>query len=68
MSAGKDLMTLAQWGRRLGISPATAWRRFRDGEIETVNVGSPGKPKLRVTEEAHARYLAARVIRARRAA
>lgn len=65
MSERENLMTLAEWGKRLGVSPVTAWRRFRDGEVEAVNIGSVRRPMLRVTEEAHVEYLRRRKIPAR---
>lgn len=54
-----DVMTLAVWGRRIKVSATSAWRKMRAGEIEVVNVGSKARPQLRVTEEAHRKYLAA---------
>jgi predicted site-specific integrase-resolvase len=57
--APDDVMTLAEWGRRVKLSPTSAWRRMRAGQIEVVNVGSRQRPQLRVTEEAHRKYLAA---------
>lgn len=58
--ADSDVMTLTEWGQRVKLSPTSAWRRMRDGVIEVVNVGSASRPQLRVTEEAHRKFLAAR--------
>lgn len=55
--ADDDTMTLAEWGVRIRVSATSAWRKMRDGQIEVINVGSPARPQLRVTEEAHRAYL-----------
>jgi predicted site-specific integrase-resolvase len=50
-------MTLAEWGQSIGVSPTTAWRKVRAGEVTVVNVGSRARPRLRVTPAAASAYL-----------
>ena len=51
-----EYLTIAELGRVLKVSPTTAWRRVRDGEIKAINIGSRRRPKLRVTSAALAEY------------
>jgi hypothetical protein len=53
-------MTLAEWGESIGIKPTSAWRKFRAGEVDAINVGSRLRPRLRVTPKAAEAYLEAR--------
>jgi excisionase family DNA binding protein len=57
---GEQGMTVAEFGQRIRVSPTTAWRKVRDGEIAAVNVGSRKRPRLRITETALTQYLAER--------
>lgn len=59
-----DLMTVAEFGRRIGRSRVAAWRRVRDGEIEAINIGSALRPQLRISEAEYARYAERRLVAA----
>ncbi len=61
------LMTVAEFGRRLGVSRATAYRIVAAGYIDRTDVGR-GKANTRISEAAYTRYLAANTKRGRRAA
>jgi hypothetical protein len=63
MKAGERAMTVAEFGRRISVSPRTAARKVTAGEVEVVNVGSRLRPRLRVTESALATYLESRRVR-----
>lgn len=53
----EELLTLREVGELLGVSPVTAWRRVRAGEIRAINVGAErGRPQLRVRPSAVAEY------------
>lgn len=65
--AADKLMTVAEFGARLGVSRAAAYRLVAAGRITTVDVSCGGRPKLRVTEAAFERYLAANTIPGRAA-
>lgn len=67
MNAGAKALTVAEWGEQLGISATSAWRKVRDGQVTVVNVGSPKRPRLRVTPEAHAAYVKRHEIKGRAA-
>jgi hypothetical protein len=58
-------MTLAEFGRYIGVSTTTAWRKFRAGQVTVVNVGSRARPQLRVTRAAADAYLSKREITGR---
>jgi predicted site-specific integrase-resolvase len=60
-------VSVTEFGRRIGVSRAVAYRLVASGGIETVNVGSGATPRLRVTEDAIAAYLKRRKIPAKAA-
>lgn len=64
----QQLMTVAEFGRRLGVSRATAYRIVAAGYIDRTPVGPGRAPMTRISEAALTRYLARREVRGRRAA
>jgi hypothetical protein len=58
------LMTVEQFGQRLGLSRTSAWRRVTSGQVAVVNVGSARRPQLRVSEAEYARYVASHLVAA----
>lgn len=61
-------MTVTQFGRRLGISRASAYRIVASGAIALTDARATGKtPRVRITEAAYQRFLAKREIKGRAA-
>jgi hypothetical protein len=60
-------MSVAEFGKRLGISRASAYRIVGAGQVDLTNVGTGKSPRIRITEEALKQYLAGRTF-GRRAA
>lgn len=56
-------MTVAEFARRISVSPRTAARKVSAGEVDVINVGSRLRPRLRVTEAALVAYLESRRVR-----
>lgn len=52
-----DLMTVDEVGEILRISRDGVYRRISAGEIQTVNVGSAKRPRMRITHAALEDYL-----------
>ncbi len=63
----EQLMTVAEFAARLGVSRATAYRIIAAGHIDRSYTG-PAKTILRISEADYTRYLAAAKVRGRRAA
>lgn len=60
---GMNAMSVTEFGRRLGISPASAYRIVAAGEVDLVDGKATGKrPRIRITEAALERFLARRKI------
>lgn len=55
-----NLMTVTEFGRRLGVSRATAYRKVAARQVATTDVAVKGKPRLRISEDALKRYIAGR--------
>jgi hypothetical protein len=66
--AEEQLMTVAEFGRRIGLPRATAYRRVAAGLVDVVNVGTARQARLRITEVALRKYVEANLIKGRRAA
>ena len=64
----EQLMTVEQFGERLGVSRATAYRIVAAGLVDRTPVGPGRAPMTRISEAALTRYLAAQTQRGRRAA
>lgn len=63
-----NAMSVSEFGRRIGVSPATAYRLVAAGAVSVTNVDASGsRPRLRVTEAALERFLAKREIKGRAA-
>jgi predicted site-specific integrase-resolvase len=58
-AAAEQLMTVPQWAALLGVARTTAYRIVSEGLVEPTNVSSSltGRPRLRISETAHAAYL-----------
>lgn len=67
MTAGERAMSVAEFGKRLGISRASAYRIVGAGQVELTNVGTGETPRIRITETALSQYFANRAF-GRRAA
>lgn len=62
---GEQLMTVVEFGRRIGKSRTAAYRIVVAGDIAVVNVGSRQRPQLRISETDLRAYIEARRIQAR---
>lgn len=62
-----NLMTVAEFGRRLGIGRATAYRVVAAGQVDTTDVAVKGRPRLRISETAYQRYVSRRTEQGRAA-
>jgi predicted site-specific integrase-resolvase len=63
-----NAMSVPEFGRRLGISRASAYRIVASGEIALVDARATGKKvRVRISEAAYERFLAKREIRGRAA-
>lgn len=60
----KNLMTVEQFGKRIGVGRATAYRFVAAREIDTTDIALKGRPRLRITEDALKRFIARREGRA----
>jgi predicted site-specific integrase-resolvase len=60
MNTGERAMSVAEFGHRLGVSRASAYRIVGAGLVELTNVGTGKAPRIRITESALERYLANR--------
>jgi predicted site-specific integrase-resolvase len=57
VSAGR-LLTVAEFGERIGVKPRTAQRIVKADKVDKVNVGSAKRPRYRISEAAAERYIA----------
>jgi hypothetical protein len=55
--AGETAMSVVEFGRRLGISRASAYRIVAAGEVELTNVGTGRTPRIAITESALDEFL-----------
>jgi predicted site-specific integrase-resolvase len=51
------MMSVTEFGHRLGISPASAYRLVASGAVQIVDVGTGRRMRMRVTEEALTEFL-----------
>jgi hypothetical protein len=64
--AGERLMTVTEFGDRIGVPRATAYRIVAAGQIDCTNVSTgTQRPRIRISEAAYKRYIAAREIKGR---
>lgn len=59
-----SLMTVTEFGQRIGVKRATAYRIVAARQVDTTDVAVRGRPRLRISEEALKRYVARREERA----
>lgn len=59
-----NLMTITEFGRRIGVGRSTAYRIVAGRQVDTTDVAVRGRPRLRVSEKALERYVARREERA----
>lgn len=58
---GMNAMSVTEFGRRLGISRASAYRIIATGEVDLVDGKATGsRPRVRITEAALAKFIARR--------
>lgn len=50
-------MSVPDFGRRIGVSRASAYRIVAAGLVELTNVGTGARPRVRITEAALDAYL-----------
>lgn len=50
-------MTVPEFGKRIRVGATAAYAKVAAGEIDVVNVGSPKRPRLRVTEADLQKYI-----------
>lgn len=56
-----NTMSVAEFARRLSVSRASAYRIVASGDIQLTDGRATGKkPRVRITEDAYARFLAKR--------
>lgn len=61
-------MSVIQFGKRLGVSSATAYRLVASRAVDVTDIDASGKRvRLRITEAAYQRFLAKREIKGRAA-
>lgn len=60
-----QLMTVKQFGERIGVSHATAKRKVRAGEVKVINIGSPDRLRFRITEADFERYVESKRVQRR---
>lgn len=53
-------MTVEQFGDRLGIGRATAYRIVAARQVDTTDVAVRGRPRLRISEDALQKFVARR--------
>lgn len=66
--AANQLMTITEFGKRIGVSQATAYRIVAAGLVDITPVGLGPKPNVRISEAALERYIERNEIPGRRAA
>lgn len=66
-AAGERLMTVIQFGERIGVPRSTAYGIVAAGLIDWTNISTGKKPRIRISEAAFQRYVAARERKGRRA-
>lgn len=57
-------MSVQDFGRRIGVSRASAYRIVAAGLVELTNVGTGDRPRVRITEAALDTYLRRQAIKA----
>lgn len=45
-------LTVAEFGKRIGVGRATAYRLVPAGRVDVVDVAVKGRPRLRISEQA----------------
>lgn len=59
-----NAMSVTEFGKRLGISPASAYRIVAAGEVTLTDAKATGKrPRIRITEAAFEQFLKRRQMR-----
>lgn len=56
-------MSVENFGRRIGVSRASAYRIVAAGQVALTNVGTGSRPRVRITEAALDAYLKSRTIK-----
>lgn len=51
-------MTVAEFGRRIGVGRASAYRIVAARKVATTDVGTGRRPRLRISEKALEAYIA----------
>lgn len=59
-----SLMTVEEFGRRLKVGRATAYRIVAARQVDVTDIAVKGRPRLRISEKALERYVASREERA----
>jgi hypothetical protein len=54
------LMTVEEFGRRIKVGRASAYRIVAARQVDVTDVGTGDRPRLRVSEKALEKYVAAR--------
>lgn len=55
-----QLLTVTEFGKRLGVGRATAYRIVAARQVDTTDVAVRGRPRLRISEKALERYVGRR--------
>lgn len=53
-------MTVTEFGRRLGVGRATAYRHVAAGQVDVTDIGTGRRPRLRISEKAYEKFVARR--------
>ena len=62
-----NLMTVEQFGKRIGVGRATAYRHVAAGQVDVTDIGTGRRPRLRISEEAYEKFVAGRTEQGRAA-
>lgn len=62
-----NLMTVTEFALRIGATRSTGYRIVAAGQVDTTDIAVKGRPRLRISEDALERYVAARTERVRAA-
>lgn len=53
----EQLLSVAQFAKRLHVSPATAYRIVAAGRIDWTDIGTGTRPRIRISERALRKYV-----------
>lgn len=60
-------MTVTEFGLRIGVGRATAYRHVAAGAVDVTDIGTGSRPRLRISEKAYEKFVARRTVQGRAA-